>query len=319
MRTNWRSLLGTSMPTVAAWLAQADATRRIVMENYDSADEAEQIDALVLELIQKRYVKVIGGEYPVVTLTPLGANALKTRAAALTREHDRLKIERTTILEQVRPDCLILDVAMPDPLRRARAIDLSGIAIRPLVPQPDKLTPDETDYFSRFLFTKDSLRQNLNFNWVLGKPVLRGQQSFPFAINIPRCAELPEGTPAPLLYWVGCAGSFDDRNKKASRAVAKLLQRAGIDFAVLGEGEMTFLELINRLCEPRPDFTLFAGRARRAAFFVLRGAPRVLDVDDVHAALTDQRLAGVDQRSTIRRPECDRLRKLIEVLNQIEK
>ncbi|MDE3088627.1 MAG: RecQ family ATP-dependent DNA helicase [Chloroflexota bacterium] len=41
----------------------------------------QQLDALVLELIQKRYVKIIGGEYPVVTLTPLGANALKTRAA----------------------------------------------------------------------------------------------------------------------------------------------------------------------------------------------------------------------------------------------
>lgn len=40
------------------------------------------------------------------------------------------------------------------------------------------------------------------------------------------------------LYWVGCAGSFDDRNKKTSRAVAKLLQRAGIDFAILGPSEM---------------------------------------------------------------------------------
>jgi Fe-S oxidoreductase/nitrate reductase gamma subunit len=40
------------------------------------------------------------------------------------------------------------------------------------------------------------------------------------------------------LYWVGCAGSFDDRNKKTSRAVAKLLQRAGIDFAVLGPSEL---------------------------------------------------------------------------------
>jgi len=39
------------------------------------------------------------------------------------------------------------------------------------------------------------------------------------------------------LYWVGCAGSFDDRNKKTSRAVAKLLQRAGIDFAILGPSE----------------------------------------------------------------------------------
>ena len=40
------------------------------------------------------------------------------------------------------------------------------------------------------------------------------------------------------LYWVGCAGSFDDRNKKTSRAMAKLLQRAGIDFAVLGPSEL---------------------------------------------------------------------------------
>jgi Fe-S oxidoreductase/nitrate reductase gamma subunit len=40
------------------------------------------------------------------------------------------------------------------------------------------------------------------------------------------------------LYWVGCAGSFDDKNKKVTQAVAKLLQRAGIDFAILGPSEM---------------------------------------------------------------------------------
>ncbi|HEX4775979.1 MAG TPA: heterodisulfide reductase-related iron-sulfur binding cluster, partial [Acidimicrobiia bacterium] len=40
------------------------------------------------------------------------------------------------------------------------------------------------------------------------------------------------------LYWVGCAGSFDDRNKKASRAVATLLKRADIDFAILGPSEL---------------------------------------------------------------------------------
>ncbi len=40
------------------------------------------------------------------------------------------------------------------------------------------------------------------------------------------------------LYWVGCAGSFDDRNKKTTRAMSKLMQRAGIDFAILGPNEM---------------------------------------------------------------------------------
>jgi Fe-S oxidoreductase len=40
-----------------------------------------------------------------------------------------------------------------------------------------------------------------------------------------------------VLYFVGCAGAFDDRNKKVVRAFAQLLQRAGIEFAVLGPAE----------------------------------------------------------------------------------
>jgi Fe-S oxidoreductase/nitrate reductase gamma subunit len=39
------------------------------------------------------------------------------------------------------------------------------------------------------------------------------------------------------LYWVGCAGSFDDKNQKVTQAMAKLLRRAGIDFAILGPAE----------------------------------------------------------------------------------
>jgi Fe-S oxidoreductase/nitrate reductase gamma subunit len=40
------------------------------------------------------------------------------------------------------------------------------------------------------------------------------------------------------LYWVGCAGSFDDKNKKVTQAMAQLLRRAGIDVAILGPSEM---------------------------------------------------------------------------------
>jgi len=40
------------------------------------------------------------------------------------------------------------------------------------------------------------------------------------------------------LYWVGCAGSFDDKNKKVTQAMAKLLKRSGIDVAILGPSEM---------------------------------------------------------------------------------
>ncbi|MCU1393729.1 MAG: putative iron-sulfur protein, partial [Ilumatobacteraceae bacterium] len=40
------------------------------------------------------------------------------------------------------------------------------------------------------------------------------------------------------LYWVGCAGSFDDKNQKVTQSMAKLLKRAGIDVAILGPSEM---------------------------------------------------------------------------------
>jgi Fe-S oxidoreductase len=42
---------------------------------------------------------------------------------------------------------------------------------------------------------------------------------------------------AEYLYWVGCAGSFDDKNQKVTQAMAKLLQRAEISFAILGPAE----------------------------------------------------------------------------------
>ena len=42
---------------------------------------------------------------------------------------------------------------------------------------------------------------------------------------------------AEYLYWVGCAGSFDDKNKKVTRAMAQLMERAGVDFAILGPAE----------------------------------------------------------------------------------
>jgi Fe-S oxidoreductase len=42
---------------------------------------------------------------------------------------------------------------------------------------------------------------------------------------------------AEYLYWVGCAGSFDDKNKKVTQSMAKLMQRAEISFAILGPSE----------------------------------------------------------------------------------
>jgi Fe-S oxidoreductase len=54
------------------------------------------------------------------------------------------------------------------------------------------------------------------------------------ANNIPTLAERPD---AEYLFWVGCAGSYDERNVKVSIALARLLERAGVTFAVLGAEE----------------------------------------------------------------------------------
>jgi Fe-S oxidoreductase len=53
-------------------------------------------------------------------------------------------------------------------------------------------------------------------------------------LGIPTMAEFPK---APVLFWVGCAASYDDRAKKIARATAKLMKAAGVEFAILGQEE----------------------------------------------------------------------------------
>jgi Fe-S oxidoreductase len=51
---------------------------------------------------------------------------------------------------------------------------------------------------------------------------------------------------ADILYFVGCAGSFDDRGKKIARAMAHVLKKAGVNFAILGEEERCNGDLARR-------------------------------------------------------------------------
>lgn len=53
-------------------------------------------------------------------------------------------------------------------------------------------------------------------------------------LDVPTLADNPN---AEYLYFVGCAGSFDDRNKRTSQALVKILKKAGVDFAILGVEE----------------------------------------------------------------------------------
>ena len=57
-------------------------------------------------------------------------------------------------------------------------------------------------------------------------------------LNVPTLAKLKaEGKKPNVVFWVGCAGSFDDRAKKITKAFVKILNKTGISFAVLGAEE----------------------------------------------------------------------------------
>jgi Fe-S oxidoreductase len=71
-------------------------------------------------------------------------------------------------------------------------------------------------------------------------------QSNPWGVGADKRAEWAQGLDVPLaserpgaeyLYYVGCAGAFDDRGKKTTGAFATLLKKAGVDFAILGSEE----------------------------------------------------------------------------------
>lgn len=58
-------------------------------------------------------------------------------------------------------------------------------------------------------------------------------------MKVPVVAELAaEGKAPDVLFWVGCAGSFDQRAQKITRAFAQILNKVGINYAILGKEEL---------------------------------------------------------------------------------
>jgi Fe-S oxidoreductase len=89
---------------------------------------------------------------------------------------------------------------------------------------------------SRFPQEAGTLLRNLESSsnpWGMGREA-RAEWADGLGVRV-----LQEGQAAPeYLYWVGCAGSFDDRARRISRAVTRVLQRAAVPFAILGPREL---------------------------------------------------------------------------------
>jgi Fe-S oxidoreductase len=57
-------------------------------------------------------------------------------------------------------------------------------------------------------------------------------------INVPTMADMATAGEQPeILFWVGCAGSFDERAQRITRSICKILEHVGIKYAVLGNEE----------------------------------------------------------------------------------
>jgi Fe-S oxidoreductase len=55
-------------------------------------------------------------------------------------------------------------------------------------------------------------------------------------MNVPTMAELFARSESPeILFWVGCSGSFDQRAQKITKAFATILEKVGINYAILGK------------------------------------------------------------------------------------
>lgn len=86
--------------------------------------------------------------------------------------------------------------------------------------------------------------RNLETNgnpWGLG---WQSRLSWAEGLDVPTLEERPG---AEYVYWPGCAGAFDARNRRVSRALVGLLKRAGVDFAVVGAQEKCCGDAARRL------------------------------------------------------------------------
>lgn len=88
----------------------------------------------------------------------------------------------------------------------------------------------EADMSEQVVLTFTNI-ENQGNPWGIGS-ASRGDWSE--GLDVKTMAEKPD---AEYLYFVGCAASYDDKNKKVARSFVKLLQQAGVDFAILGSEE----------------------------------------------------------------------------------
>ncbi|MFQ6108589.1 MAG: heterodisulfide reductase-related iron-sulfur binding cluster [Candidatus Aminicenantales bacterium] len=97
---------------------------------------------------------------------------------------------------------------------------------------------------SRFPSELNTFFRNMETNsnpWGIG---FASRADWAQGLDVKLLSEHPE---AEYLFWVGCAGSFDEEGKKIARAVVSIMRKAGVDFAILGTEEKCCGDSLRRL------------------------------------------------------------------------
>jgi Fe-S oxidoreductase len=141
------------------------------------------------------------------------------------KEHDAVALNPDVIEDEVVWDCVTCGACMQECPVNIEHIDHIVDMRRNLVMAESRF-PAEAGTLLRNI-------ENSNNPWGMQQGS-RGEWANGLEFEVARV----NGTAPEYLYWVGCAGSFDDRARKITQSVARVLNRAGVEFAILGPEEL---------------------------------------------------------------------------------
>jgi Fe-S oxidoreductase len=140
------------------------------------------------------------------------------------REHEKQPLNPDVIEDEVIWDCVTCGACMQECPVNIEHVDHIVDMRRNLVMAESRFPPEVGTLLRNMESSQNpwGVPQSTRADWAQGLGV----------------RVLEDGQAPEYLYWVGCAGSFDDRAKKISQAVVRVLQKAAVPFAILGPREL---------------------------------------------------------------------------------
>jgi Fe-S oxidoreductase len=162
----------------------------------------------------------------------LGVNSLYNRLGVAGVRADQTKAEKEAHHEPMVGGIISNDALWACTTCRA-CMEICPVSIEhvpTIVDMRRHLVMEESDFPTEVTSLFNNIERNAN-PWEISNDK---RADWAADLGVPLMSENPD---ADVLYWVGCMGSFDKRNQRVATSVAKVLQAAGVNFAILGPEE----------------------------------------------------------------------------------